>query len=248
MKEKTPVTLQQTARKFAALAISAAVLLLLFAFRINRLYNIKMIFIIVAIALSVIVLIPSVIGRQIPRRFLSLQYQIADFLFMLNLAFIIAQLFFALVFFPTTVVQTSMYPTLEQGNTLIVRSAKKPSRFDIIILQVDTEYNILNPNSVLKDKDLIVKRLIGMPGDSFYYEGDRLYVNGVLMEEPYLNQPAGCSYTKGSPYVVPDDYYFVMGDNRGNSEDSRKVGSFHKSQLIGVALYRVDGLFRWVRV
>ena len=77
----------------------------------------------------------------------------------------------------------------------------------------------------------LVKRIVGMPGDSLEIEGGILRINGHTVDEPYvLGQPRS-----RERMTVPDDHYFVLGDNRPQSNDSNNFGPVHRSQIIGKA-------------
>jgi signal peptidase I len=85
-------------------------------------------------------------------------------------------------------------------------------------------------------KDLI-KRVIGLPGDTVEAHDGKVFVNGKAINEPYL----GPGITTGplEPQKIPANHYWVMGDNRGNSKDSRFFGPIDKSLIIGRAFVRV---------
>src|SRR5699024_585294 len=108
-------------------------------------------------------------------------------------------------------------------------------RFDIVVFKAT------------KEKDYI-KRVIGLPGDRIEYKNDQLYINGKQYKEPYLDkEKKGISVglltqdfnIKTLPAthseVVPKGHYFVLGDNRRNSEDSRIIGFVSKDAIIGKA-------------
>lgn len=194
-------------------------------------------------------------------------FQVVDFISMFTMACLIFQLFFTFCFFRATVDGSSMYPTLQNNDVLIVRSTKRVSNFDIVVVRVDTKYNILVPGVI--NNDLLVKRVIGLPGDTFYFEDNVLYLNGEKIDEKYIKDENGNYTYMGNVFdfslqsrcnikgvnvcdddecVIPDDYYFVMGDNRTNSSDSRVFGLFHKSQLMGIVKYHVVTLFDWKKV
>ena len=98
-----------------------------------------------------------------------------------------------------------------------------PQRFDVVICRYpgrgDTNF---------------VKRVIGLPGDTVELRSGQLYVNGEEIPEPYINDAyrTGFLNTFG-PYTVPEGYYFVMGDHRNNSNDSRSVGPITRDMIIG---------------
>lgn len=102
-----------------------------------------------------------------------------------------------------------------------------PQRGDIIVF---------NPPISNATKPYI-KRIIGMPGDTVAIRDGQVFVNGEALDEPYLNGVA-TSWPNGNPareMVVPDGHYFVLGDNRNNSTDSRSFGPISESKIIGKA-------------
>ena len=98
--------------------------------------------------------------------------------------------------------------------------ASDPSRGDVIVIRTS-------------DGALLVKRVIGTPGDTVELSSDGVYVNGLKIEENYLKEPA--EY-QDQTFVIPGDSYFVLGDNRNNSEDSRRWEQpfVKKSDIIGM--------------
>ncbi|BAD64821.1 signal peptidase I [Shouchella clausii] len=139
---------------------------------------------------------------------------------------------------PIVVDGHSMQPTLDSGDKMIVNQIGyvfiEPKRFDIVVFHA--------PGG----KDYI-KRIIGLPGDHLKYENDTLYINGKETAEPYLNSLKQTLYGDQlltgdftleeliGEEVIPDDYYFMMGDNRRLSKDSRDIGLIPKSEIIGKA-------------
>jgi signal peptidase I len=124
------------------------------------------------------------------------------------------------------VVGSSMQPGLENGQRLIVNKAvyhfKTPNRGEVVIFQAPTNFQ----------QDYI-KRVIGLPGDTILIKAnDGVYVNGVKLNEPYISAVPHYSY---GPFTVPDDHYFVLGDNRNNSNDSHTGWTVPRSSLVGQA-------------
>jgi signal peptidase I len=133
-----------------------------------------------------------------------------------------------LMFQSLTVSGSSMYPTLfDNGNYWLNRSAyskQEPQRTDIVAIK-DPE-----------DGVLIVKRIIALPGESVYLNHGRVYVNSQLLKEPYLpdNTPTYAYEKNESEFiVVGKDDYFVLGDNRNNSTDSRIFGGVPRKDILG---------------
>lgn len=124
---------------------------------------------------------------------------------------------------PTIVKQTSMEDTLHENDYLIMYrlayNNHEPERGDVIIFQS----TLVNEESG-KDK-LLIKRVIGLPGDDIMIKDDQLYINGEAYKEDYLKDgytPAFEIPPEGETYTVPKATYFCMGDNRAGSVDSRR--------------------------
>lgn len=178
-------------------------------------------------------------------------------LFVLLCAF--CQGFFAYGYFRASVVGKSMNPTYYQDDALVVRSSNKDIKhFDVVVAVIDEENR--NYRSVPED-ELIIKRVIGMAGDTLEYHDNHLYINGVSYSEEYtatqedrfnnINLKVflghGVEEIDGK-YVISSGYYYLMGDNRGNSSDSRYFGLFKENQIIGVVKYELKSLFNWIKV
>lgn len=120
----------------------------------------------------------------------------------------------------------SMEPTLTEGDMIaankIIYRFSEPKRGDIIVFKYP-----LNP-----DRDF-VKRLIGLPGEKVQIKNSTLYINGKKVAEPYL--PKGLKFQDYGPVTIPKDKYFMMGDNRNNSLDSRAWGEMPRENIIGKA-------------
>lgn len=262
-------------RKVIALMVSAIFLSGMTLFGLAKFEIINRTFIILAIILSFLISGYSLLLKYIyhTRKQKYYYYQAADFIFILNCALIFIQFFFILVLFPATVYKTSMYPTLVEGDNLIVISLGKVERGKIIIVKIDKKYNEIRDG--IEDQELVVKRVIAGPGDSFYFDNDGiLHLNGYQIDEDYLKDELGrfrfgpgynakteafgmeeVTYNAGinlceaeAECKIPDGYYFVMGDNRRHSIDSRDFGLVHKSQIMGVAKYKRKGLFDWEEI
>lgn len=136
---------------------------------------------------------------------------------------------------PTLVKGYSMYPTLDEYDYLIINKIPymlhEPERGDIVVFKSHLT------TSEGKEKDLI-KRVIGIPGDTIQITEGKVFVNGQLLEEDYIDG----DYTTGELLLeVPEDMLFVMGDNRENSLDSRdkKVGAVPVDTVRGKVLVRL---------
>lgn len=102
----------------------------------------------------------------------------------------------------------------------------KPKHGDIIMF-----------NAPDKENTIYIKRVIGVPGDVIRISNNELYINGELQDEPYVKN--GWKLNTGDvEYTVPANQYFVMGDNRDNSSDSRVWGTIKKDDIIAKAIFR----------
>ncbi|MCF0140887.1 MAG: signal peptidase I [Mogibacterium sp.] len=152
---------------------------------------------------------------------------------------VIALILAAIVLFfirPTVVKQTSMQDTLQPNDYLIMYKRayvnKTPQRGDIVIFQssLTTESG---------KRKLLIKRVIGLPGDIITIKDDQLYINGEKYEEDYLRD--GVTSGDIENLEVPKEKYFVMGDNRLVSVDSRydEVGCVSLGNIKGKAVFRL---------
>lgn len=138
---------------------------------------------------------------------------------------------------PVTIHGKSMYPTLKDKDVgainVISRKVFDVERFDVVV--------------AYRDGMDWVKRVIGLPGDRVYAKDDVVYVNGKPIEEPYLNndyvnkiRARGDKFTQDFDEVIlGEDEYFLMGDNRIISKDSRDIGPFLGKSIVGKDVYVV---------
>ncbi len=121
----------------------------------------------------------------------------------------------------------SMEPTLYGHQRLIIEKLSyrlhKPERGDIVVIKV--------PGF----DELLIKRVIGLPGDRLEIKDGVVYINGQPLDEPYINGPARGNYPQ---LTVPEGHIFVMGDNRNNSNDSRSFGPVAIENIVGHAWMR----------
>ena len=119
---------------------------------------------------------------------------------------------------PIKVNGESMMNTLHDKDVMILNIINYKfndiERFDIVVVDAGDEY--------------IIKRVIGLPGEEIEYKDNKLYVNGKLVKENY-----GSDITEDFKEKVPKNKYFVLGDNRTNSMDSRFFGAFSKKDILG---------------
>jgi signal peptidase I len=144
----------------------------------------------------------------------------------------------------------SMLPTLQIDDRLIIDKItyrlRDPMRGDIVVF---------NPTAQLEKenyKDAFIKRVIGVPGDRVDVKGGKVYINGKVLSEKYLDEPPAKDWSTTDPYasdeqykvpwpkngVVPQGQYLVLGDNRNNSYDSHYWGFVPKDKIVGRATVR----------
>ncbi len=126
----------------------------------------------------------------------------------------------------TVVLSHSMDPTLKEGQYLLVNKLAykigEPARGDIAVFHSPEDPGII-----------LIKRVIGLPGDEVIVSGTLAYVNGQYLAESYL--AGGQSPTTWGPFVLGENEYLMLGDNRTNSNDSRFFGPVSRDAIIGKA-------------
>ena len=156
-------------------------------------------------------------------------------------SFIVAFIIVGGVYFflgrPFTVSGASMYPTLHNGDRMVLSKVGDIHRFDVVILKAPDE-NVE-----------YIKRVIGMPGDTVEMKSGVLYINGKKVDQPFINTEALAKQTVfiddftleslTGESKVPEGKYFVLGDNRGVSKDSRMIGFIDRSAIEGKAVFTI---------
>jgi len=127
------------------------------------------------------------------------------------------------------VLSVSMEPTLHEGQYLLVSKASYwfhgPERGDIVVVK---------PLNGDKNSIPLIKRLIGLPGDTIEARDGRIWINSVAINETYVSGPLG--YV--NRWTLATNEYFLLGDNRNNSSDSHSWGPVPKENIIGKAVFR----------
>lgn len=156
-----------------------------------------------------------------------------NFVYMVVICLVIAKLITSFVFLSVMVDGSSMEPTLKEGDKAITDGLFYKvfgvDRFDIVIVE----------HKSFDEK--LVKRVIGLPGETIKYEKGTLYVNGEKVEESFISEEVKLQtktrYGNDTFEIkLGEDEYYVLGDNRGNSTDSRYFGAIKKSNIKGVGM------------
>jgi signal peptidase I len=128
----------------------------------------------------------------------------------------------------TRVYGQSMEPTLRSDQRLVIEKLSyhfhSPQRGDVVVLRVPEQSD-----------ELLIKRVVGLPGETIDIRDGRVYVDGKLLDEPYIHQATRDN--QQDPVVVPPLHVFVMGDNRGFSNDSRSFGVVPLDHVVGRAWF-----------
>jgi signal peptidase I len=153
---------------------------------------------------------------------------------------------------PFRIPSESMVPTLEIGQRVLVNRVGlrfgDPERGDVMVFKPpqgadDNMCGVSHPaqqpcpRSTLGKSDTnFIKRVVGLPGDRLAVKGGRVYIDGKLQKEPFIRPDTQCGLCNmPEEIVVPDGQYYMMGDNRGASADSREWGPVPKDNMIGKA-------------
>ncbi|MCT6893644.1 MAG: signal peptidase I [Bombilactobacillus mellifer] len=154
-------------------------------------------------------------------------------------------------FFKTSIVDgDSMQPTFNDKDKCVLRKFGKIKRFNIIVFQPPQGFVGIN------SKDHFIKRVIGLPGDHVSFKNNSLYINNKKYPEKFINKINGEKnmtfdfnmadlVATNHAKKVPSDSYFVMGDNRAHSSDSRYFGFVKKERINGIVFFRFAPLTRF---
>lgn len=169
--------------------------------------------------------------------------EIMSWIWPILIAIIIAVVVRQFLFAPVTVKGESMENTYHNNDRIIISKISKIERFDVIVFESPVE------------DDHYIKRVIGLPGDTVRVENDVLYINDKEYKESYESdhvkeyKQEGLNFTEDftmedvtGESVVPEGQFFVLGDNRQNSSDSRDYGFIQESAINGVVAFK---FFPW---
>lgn len=157
-------------------------------------------------------------------------YEILSFFVMLAVVYVVCSGVVRYVGQKTLVDGSSMSPTLEDGDVLIVDKLsyrfREPERFDVVVFRY-----------LYKENSYYIKRVIGLPGETVQIKAGKIYIDGQLLEENFGNAEMTNPGRASQPITLGADEYFVLGDNRNISSDSRdpSVANVALDQIVGRA-------------
>lgn len=179
---------------------------------------------------------PEVTKDATKPKWLQFLRQQTENLQIVGLALAISVLIRLLVAEPRYIPSNSMIPTLDIGDRLVIEKVSyhfnPPTTRDIIVFEPPA---ILQLQGYSKDQAFI-KRIIGLPGQTIDIKNGVVYIDDRPLEEDYIAELP--DYLWPGPVKIPQDQYFVMGDNRNNSNDSHIWGFLPKENIIGRAVFR----------
>jgi len=196
-------------------------------------------------------MINNILNKNITRE------QIKDFIKetieTLVIVFILVVFIRSIIGEPRWIPSSSMEPTLQVGDNLIIEKISyrlsEPVRGDVVVFY--PPHHELDPSLLGKFSRMVgffskdeayIKRVIGVPGDKIQVVPEKgVYVNGKLLEEPYKKEIFYGMCHSGmvcGPFSVPQGSYYVLGDNRNDSTDSRYWGALPKKRIVGKAFFR----------
>lgn len=127
----------------------------------------------------------------------------------------------------------SMQPNFHTSQVLMISRVNymfsDPQRGEIVVF---------NPPNQSPDEPPYIKRVIGLPGDLVEIRNTKVYINGRELNEPYINEPCTATNCRDESWQLGPNEYFMMGDNRNHSQDSRRIGPITRDRIIGEALIR----------
>ena len=136
---------------------------------------------------------------------------------------------FKFVFIPIQVVGISMAPTYVEGQIRLVNKLAyrktAPQRGDVVAVRMKTEQVVL------------LKRIIGLPGERVVFSDRRIYINGERLEEPYVRLPVHASWSSNWAWIIPQNEYLVIGDNRSMAFKDHYRYLAERDEILGTVLH-----------
>lgn len=191
---------------------------------------------------------------------------ILEWVYCIVIALVLALLFRYFIATPTIVKQRSMYPTLQENQRLMLNriyriTGSTPEREDIVTFEAPSkvyskwEADQTNPIAVYDNEQVgivnkffyycleitkksYIKRVVGVAGDHVKIVNNKVYINGEVLEENYLQDDVVTQSDVFTDFIVPEGYIFAMGDNRAKSTDCRELGCIPLEKIEGIVTFR----------
>lgn len=157
-----------------------------------------------------------------------------SWLLTVGIAIVVTLLLRLFLFQPFSIPSPSMVPSLQiDDRVLVSKLSRDPARGDVIVF--DRPAN--DPARGADEPPVLIKRVIGLPGETVSGRDGRVYIDGMMIEEGYLPAGTMTTFPENRAITVPADSFLVMGDNRPNSHDGRFFGPIPRSLIVGRALF-----------
>ncbi len=197
---------------------------------------------------------------------MNIAKEVFEWIICIIIALILAFLIRYFIGTPTIVKHSSMFPTLKEDQRLILNrthrlTKKMPKVGDIITFEAPNQSfdanncDQSNPKAIYKEKEMslfekfgynllevtkvsYIKRVIALEGTHVKIENGKIYINGEILEENYLDSSVITKSEVFNDFIVPEGYIFAVGDNRGNSVDCREFGCIPLEKVEGIVLCR----------
>lgn len=165
---------------------------------------------------------------------IDMSINMKKFMYYIGILFCVSAMTAIYVVQMTGVIGSSMEPELKDGQSVLVNKVtynkKNPKRFDVIVFRY-----------LYKNNEYYVKRVIGLPGETVQIIDGAVYIDERKLDDPFALTPIQNAKRAEEPILLGEDEYFVMGDNRNFSSDSREpdVGNVKKVQILGQAFMKL---------
>jgi signal peptidase I len=174
-------------------------------------------------------------------------FEVYDVVSIVPLFIVIVTVLNAFVISPASVTRTSMEPNYHEGDNVFLYHTENVERFDVVIVKAqDSVYD--QETGLYTPAEYYIKRVIGLPGEVVTIKNGQVYIDGELLDDPTVLLPGAGTYCsvgysedvdEECSFVIDDDSYFLMGDNREGSYDSRDLGPFDGERVYGVVLFKI---------
>ena len=129
----------------------------------------------------------------------------------------------------------SMEPTFQHDDRLVISRINYfldlPQRGDIVV------FNAVAPRDAALGR-MLIKRIIGVPGDTVEIQDQQVFINDIMLDESYINEACSVNKCRDKTWILGNDEYFVMGDNRNHSKDSRSFDTVPFNHIVGQVVLR----------